>query len=169
MAFRQAVCPLHYEQRMDERDMKGWYGLENGAALVQPWGQVDTFAGQSIAFPNLYQQCRSPLILLDHTRPGHRSFIAFFLVDPTQRVLSTARVPPQKAGWVEERLAEAMEDSVPVKALLARIVQHAGWPMQREEARKHRRRMERERVAFTAEHTQAVFEKRLRMQEDEMW
>ncbi|KAK6084500.1 hypothetical protein SCUP234_03289 [Seiridium cupressi] len=37
--------------------------------------------------------------LEDATKPGHRRFIALWLVDPTQRVISTANVPPQQMDW----------------------------------------------------------------------
>lgn len=37
--------------------------------------------------------------LEDPTKPGHRRFIALWLVDPTLRVISTANVPPQQLDW----------------------------------------------------------------------
>jgi hypothetical protein len=37
--------------------------------------------------------------LVDPTKPGHRRFIALWLVDPTQRIISTANVPPQQQHW----------------------------------------------------------------------
>ena len=133
-------------------------GLQNDEPLVQPLGEVGTPEGQSIAFPNVYQQRRSSLCLVDPTRPGHRSFMAFYLVDPTQRVLSTARVPPQQAEWMEEGLAEAMADSVPVKALQALIMEYVGWPMTEQEAQRHRRAMAKQRRAMLTEYTAQVFE-----------
>lgn len=41
----------------------------------------------------------SPFSLIDKTRPGHRRFIALWLVDPYQRIISTANVPPQQQDW----------------------------------------------------------------------
>ncbi|KAK4244335.1 hypothetical protein C7999DRAFT_35299 [Corynascus novoguineensis] len=41
--------------------------------------------------------------LADPTKPGHRRFIALWLVDPTTRIISTANVPPQQADWWAER------------------------------------------------------------------
>lgn len=35
----------------------------------------------------------------DPTKPGHRRFIALWLVDPTKRIISTANVPPQQMDW----------------------------------------------------------------------
>lgn len=37
--------------------------------------------------------------LQDPTKPGHRRFIALWLVDPFQRIISTANVPPQQMDW----------------------------------------------------------------------
>lgn len=37
--------------------------------------------------------------LEDPTKPGHRRFIALWLVDPTKRIISTANVPPQQLDW----------------------------------------------------------------------
>lgn len=41
----------------------------------------------------------SPFRLADPTKPGHRRFIALWLVDPHNRILSTANVPPQRQDW----------------------------------------------------------------------
>lgn len=40
--------------------------------------------------------------LQDPTKPGHRRFIALWLIDPTRRIISTANVPPQQAEWWRE-------------------------------------------------------------------
>lgn len=37
--------------------------------------------------------------LQDPTQPGHRRFLALWLVDPHQRIVSTANVPPQQLDW----------------------------------------------------------------------
>ncbi|KXX73990.1 hypothetical protein MMYC01_209021 [Madurella mycetomatis] len=58
---------------------------------VQNYGMVETREGRLLAFPNVFLQ--------DRTRPGHRRFIALWLVDPHQRIVSTANVPPQQLGW----------------------------------------------------------------------
>jgi hypothetical protein len=41
----------------------------------------------------------SPFHLTDPTKPGHRRFIALWLVDPNRRIVSTANVPPQQMTW----------------------------------------------------------------------
>lgn len=45
--------------------------------------------------------------LQDPTRPGHRRFLALWLVDPHTRIVSTANVPPQQRAWWEETQDEA--------------------------------------------------------------
>ena len=46
----------------------------------------------------------SPFKLIDPTKPGHRRFIALWLVDPTKRIISTANVPPQQMNWYVDSL-----------------------------------------------------------------
>lgn len=46
----------------------------------------------------------SPFELADKTKPGHRRFIALWLVDPHKRIVSTANVPPQQLSWWAESL-----------------------------------------------------------------
>ena len=46
----------------------------------------------------------SPFSLIDPTKPGHRRFIALWLVDPTKRIISTANVPPQQMDWYVDAL-----------------------------------------------------------------
>jgi hypothetical protein len=41
----------------------------------------------------------SSIRLADPTMPGHRRFIALWLVDPNLRIISTANVPPQRRDW----------------------------------------------------------------------
>lgn len=38
----------------------------------------------------------------DPTKPGHQRFIALYLVDPFQRIISTGNVPPQRFDWWAE-------------------------------------------------------------------
>ncbi|KAF2734477.1 hypothetical protein EJ04DRAFT_466559 [Polyplosphaeria fusca] len=66
---------------------------------LQNYGSVETRAGRLLAFPNVFQHRVSPFRLEDPTKPGYRRFIALWLVDPTQRIISTANVPPQQMSW----------------------------------------------------------------------
>ena len=48
------------------------------------------------------QHAVSSFGLQDPTKPGHRRFIALWLVDPHYRVISTGNVPPQQFDWWAE-------------------------------------------------------------------
>ncbi|KAK4153505.1 hypothetical protein C8A00DRAFT_15264 [Chaetomidium leptoderma] len=72
-----------------------WGGPDNNDSdTVQTYGSVATPEGRLLAFPNVFLQ--------DETKPGHRRFIALWLVDPLQRIISTANVPPQQFDWWAE-------------------------------------------------------------------
>ncbi|KAK4443131.1 hypothetical protein QBC34DRAFT_362554 [Podospora aff. communis PSN243] len=73
-----------------------------GSSCVQTYGRVVTREGRLLAFPNVFQHRVSGFRLVDHTKPGHRRFIALWLVDPLTRIISTANVPPQQAEWWAE-------------------------------------------------------------------
>ncbi|KAF2450829.1 hypothetical protein P171DRAFT_378205, partial [Karstenula rhodostoma CBS 690.94] len=73
--------------------------LGDDGACLQNYGSVETSEGRLLAFPNVFQHRVSPFSLADKTRPGHRRFIALWLVDPYQRIISTANVPPQQQDW----------------------------------------------------------------------
>ena len=96
--FRAAVEDPAYEQG-DGAGCEAVYGLDGNVALNQPLGYIVVRQGKAIAFPNLYQHKVGPFSLIDRTRPGMRSIVVFFLVDPGVRVTSTEDIPPQQAGW----------------------------------------------------------------------
>ncbi|KAI1355991.1 hypothetical protein F5Y01DRAFT_268212 [Xylaria sp. FL0043] len=73
-------------------------GVHHGACL-QNYGNVETPEGRLLAFPNVFQHSVSSFHLVDPTKPGHRRFIALWLVDPYIRIISTANVPPQQQDW----------------------------------------------------------------------
>lgn len=62
----------------------------------QELGEVKTPEGRCICFPNNLEHGQSGFKLADTTKPGHRKFLAFLLVDPDQPILSTSDVPPQQ-------------------------------------------------------------------------
>ncbi|KLO91927.1 Uncharacterized protein LW93_14823 [Fusarium fujikuroi] len=76
-------------------------GMQGGLArsCVQSYGDIDTPEGRLLAFPNVFQRRVSSFKLQGPTKPGHRRFIALWLVDPHRRILSTANVPPQQKDW----------------------------------------------------------------------
>ncbi len=80
--------------------MREVYGLENEDALNQTLGSASTPAGRCLAFPNVLQHRVSPFRLADPARPGHRKILAFFLVDPSETIVSTSDVPPQQP-WAD--------------------------------------------------------------------
>lgn len=53
----------------------------------------------------------SPFKLADPSKPGHRRFIALWLVDPHTRIISTANVPPQQQDWWVESVFGTSADS----------------------------------------------------------
>ncbi|PGH14080.1 hypothetical protein AJ80_06084 [Polytolypa hystricis UAMH7299] len=127
------VTPSHLSFRMqtssyqdDLQDITGqdaynWlervYGTALGPAFdvtnacLQSYGSVETQQGRLLAFPNTFQHRVSPFKLQDPTKPGHRRFIALWLVDPHQRIVSTANVPPQQLDWWAEAVFGTAEQA----------------------------------------------------------
>ncbi|KAM0346281.1 hypothetical protein ACHAPU_005708 [Fusarium lateritium] len=116
------VTPSHLQFRMqtiyDEdyavgQDSFGWMERVYGTALrdaqaVQRYGSVETKQGRLLAFPNVFHHRVSPFELQDKTKPGHRRFIALWLVDPYQRVINTGNVPPQQQSWWMEQAFQGL-------------------------------------------------------------
>ncbi|KAF2106157.1 hypothetical protein BDV96DRAFT_675784 [Lophiotrema nucula] len=72
---------------------------------LQNYGVVGTSEGRLLAFPNVLSQHQvSSFRLIDPSKPGHRRFIAIWLVDPNRRIISTANVPPQQREWWSEAI-----------------------------------------------------------------
>ncbi|KAI0467944.1 hypothetical protein F4859DRAFT_492174 [Xylaria cf. heliscus] len=104
------------------QDQYRWLEQVHGASLgyhgfcLQNYGSIETPEGRLLAFPNVFQHRVSPFRLVDHMKPGHRRFIALWLVDPHTRIISTANVPPQQQDWWVEsvfgRSAESRRASV---------------------------------------------------------
>ncbi|KAK0637448.1 hypothetical protein B0T17DRAFT_480833 [Bombardia bombarda] len=85
---------FHIYERLYGTSLKDSSGL-----ALQYYGDVETREGRLLAFPNSRQHRVSPFSLKDPTKPGHRRFIALWLVDPMLRIVSTANVPPQQMDW----------------------------------------------------------------------
>ncbi|KAI8922638.1 hypothetical protein BC831DRAFT_66906 [Entophlyctis helioformis] len=78
------------------------YGFRNEFKIgAQPMGSIQATQGRCIAFPNSWQHHVDPFKLADPSKPGYRKILAFFLVDPTKRIVSTAHVAPQQPAWYE--------------------------------------------------------------------
>ncbi|WP_369193112.1 DUF4246 domain-containing protein [Streptomyces djakartensis] len=95
LSFRTALDDPDYEQN-DDNGLREVYGLQDEDALNQVLGSASTPAGRCLAFPNILQHRVGSFRLKDPARPGHRKILAFFLVDPSQRIVSTSDVPPQQ-------------------------------------------------------------------------
>ncbi|MEU9580010.1 DUF4246 domain-containing protein [Streptomyces chilikensis] len=133
LSFRTAVDEPDYEQS-DDTGIGEVYGLENEGPLNQVLGSAPTPAGRCLAFPNVLQHRVAPFRLADPAKAGHRKILAFFLVDPSQRIVSTSDVPPQQP-WAETST------------------------MTLEQAKKYRDELMKERKFFVDEHNQQIYER----------
>ena len=156
LSFRQQVednsMDMIYEQD-DHRAMETIYGFENEAGRIQNLGSVVTRQSRLITFPNIMQHRVNPFHLDDPSRPGHRKILALFLVDPHQRIISTANVPPQQEEWWEEHLAlcEMLHARLP-QELSENVIQHIWKPVSLEVAKEQRLELMDERSVFVREH-----------------
>lgn len=133
LSFRAALDDPRYEQN-DDNGVRDVYGLENEDALNQMLGSTSTPAGRCLAFPNILQHRVGSFRLMDPTRPGYRKILAFFLVDPSETIVSTSDVPPQQP-WSDTST------------------------MTLEQARNHREQLMQERKFFVDEHNEQIYER----------
>ena len=71
----------------------------------------------------------SPFRLTDPTKPGHRRFIALWLVDPHLRIISTANVPPQQQDWWAEAIcAKSAKSMAKLPTEVAQLLAENGVP-----------------------------------------
>ncbi|WP_329033416.1 DUF4246 domain-containing protein [Streptomyces sp. NBC_01725] len=133
LSFRAALDDPDYEQN-DDNGLRDVYGLEDEDALNQLLGSASTPAGRCLAFPNILQHRVGSFRLADPTRPGHRKILAFFLVDPSEKIVSTSDVPPQQP-WSDTST------------------------MTLEQARDYREQLMRERKFFVDEHNEQLYER----------
>ena len=110
------------------------FGSGNGSPCLQNYGSVETKQGRLLAFPNVFHHRVSGFQLADPTKPGHRRFIALWLVDPTKRIISTANVPPQQMDWWAESIlgstkpAAQKETSSKLPAEIRLLLEERGYP-----------------------------------------
>ncbi|MEV8019431.1 DUF4246 domain-containing protein [Streptomyces sp. NPDC086554] len=133
LSFRAALDDPNYEQN-DDNGVREVYGLENEDALNQKLGSASTPEGRCLAFPNVLQHRVGSFRLTDATRPGHRKILAFFLVDPSEKIVSTSDVPPQQP-WSETST------------------------MTLEQAKSYREQLMQERKFFVDEHNEQLYER----------
>ncbi|MFG2972112.1 DUF4246 domain-containing protein [Streptomyces sp. NPDC048331] len=133
LSFRAALDDPNYEQN-DDNGLREVYGLEDEDALNQVLGSASTPAGRCLAFPNVLQHRVGSFRLADATRPGYRKILAFFLVDPSERIVSTSDVPPQQP-WSDTST------------------------MTLDQAKNYREQLMRERKFFVDEHNEQLYER----------
>ncbi|MET9901213.1 DUF4246 domain-containing protein [Streptomyces sp. NPDC006446] len=133
LSFRAALDDPNYEQN-DDNGMREVYGLENEDALNQVLGSASTPAGRCLAFPNTLQHRVGSFRLTNPTRPGYRKILAFFLVDPSDRIVSTSDVAPQQP-WSDTST------------------------MTLEQAKSYREQLMQERKFFVDEHNEQLYER----------
>ena len=156
LSFRQHVADedmdLDYEQD-DHHALETIFGFENDSPRIQTLGSVVTRQGRIITFPNIMQHRVNPFHLEDPSKSGYRKILALFFVDPHQRIISTANVPPQQAGWWEEhfRLVDAVNPRLP-QELNDHIRKELRQPVTLEVAKEQRLALMEERTAFADQH-----------------
>ncbi|KAF9169481.1 hypothetical protein BGX21_009424 [Mortierella sp. AD011] len=156
--FRIQVQEPGYEQS-DDRGVMLMYGLANDEPLVQYLDGVITKQDRCIAFPNIYQHQVQPFTLEDPTKPGSRSILVFFLVDPEQPILSTTNVPPQQKEWSGPiGLMQTVAEKMPPE-IFAKIDELLDWPMDLKEAKEHREELMKERKFFVKKTNEEMFER----------
>ncbi|MFD5268924.1 DUF4246 domain-containing protein [Streptomyces sp. NPDC058335] len=133
LSFRAALDDPSYEQN-DDNGLREVYGLEDEDALNQMLGSASTPAGRCLAFPNILQHRVGSFRLTDPTRPGYRKILAFFLVDPSEKIVSTSDVPPQQP-WSDTST------------------------MTLEQAKNYREQLMQERKFFVDEHNEQLYER----------
>ncbi|EPQ26843.1 uncharacterized protein PFL1_05478 [Pseudozyma flocculosa PF-1] len=84
----------------------------------EEFGSASIGQGQYLAFPATLSTKMDPVKLLDAKRPGHLTLVRFWLVDPSDSVVSTARVVPQQVDWVKEAMRGMQRDPKSLFSLL---------------------------------------------------
>jgi Protein of unknown function (DUF4246) len=146
--FRMAVtCPRDFSAGDEGATVRTW-GLANGEFCHQYLGSVNTRTGLGIVFPNIYQHRHTSLRLLDPSKEGHQTVVAFFLIDPEiQPITSTSSVGPQQEEWIREAVNEAVDMRVPGE-IVEQIVDNVEGLMSVKDAENFREQMRKERSGF---------------------
>ncbi|KAL2827946.1 hypothetical protein BDW59DRAFT_159904 [Aspergillus cavernicola] len=134
---------------------------DTGSQITQDLGSVSTHTGRLLTFPNTLQHRVSPFSLADRSKPGHRKILAFFLIDPTRRIISTANIPPQREDWCQEwkgAVHDVLGRRLPVELQDMVHKNNSGFtPMTLDEAKKYRLEIMDER-SVTSEQGNHLFE-----------
>ncbi|PYH88705.1 hypothetical protein BO71DRAFT_364855 [Aspergillus ellipticus CBS 707.79] len=158
LAFRQRAsqwCDVSYPQSQHEflqavygfgPEVSGWGDTQ----ITQDLGSVVCREGRMITFPNTVQHRVLPFSLADRTQPGHRKILAVFLIDPHQRIISSANVPPQQEEWARERqelVRQLLSEKLPGELQEMVSGKLSDEAMTMEEAKQYRLELMKERGA----------------------
>ncbi|OMP86937.1 hypothetical protein BK809_0000613 [Diplodia seriata] len=146
------------EGQYDYGGIEYLYGVRQEEACAQNLGRVLTQEGRLIAFPNVLQHRVEPFGLQDQSRPGHRKILALFLVDPHQRIISTANVPPQRHDWWAEEVVNGRIGELPDELTEMITLSADDWPIGMEEAKELREHLMVERTGHVHHVDDAVFD-----------
>lgn len=162
LQFRQEVCEPIYEQN-DNRGVQILYNLEDDDPLNQDLGYIVAKEGRTIVFPNTLQHCVSPFELKDRSMRGHRKILVYFLVNPLNRITSTASVPPQRFDWVafdeESHLHHVLHYFAIPDDVVALVYEFLDFPLHRKDAEVIREHLMHERSFFSDSLTANTFER----------
>ena len=162
LQFRQAICEPIYEQN-DVQGTQAWYHLSDEDPLNQELGSITAQEGRIVVFPNTMQHCVQPFELQDKTLRGHRKILVYFLVNPLNRITSSASVPPQIRTWAaydpESPLHRILNFFGVPDDVVAYLYEFLDYPMSREEAEETRDQLMYERSYFVDELTATTFER----------
>lgn len=104
LEFRKPVViheeGLNYPQS-DVKFTKHHYGLEKhfDGEMNRYLGLIKCLEGASVVFPNTLQHHVKDFSAADNCHQGTRIILAFFLIDPDHKIISTADVLPQQADF----------------------------------------------------------------------
>ncbi|KAJ1670790.1 hypothetical protein GGF38_001274, partial [Coemansia sp. RSA 25] len=82
-------------------------GYNKQCSDMKAIGGAEIKTGRFICYPTEYQMKMSSIQLADPTKAGHIKYIAFYIVDPSSRQVSTEIVPPRQPGWANTGLEVA--------------------------------------------------------------
>ncbi|KAL2912212.1 hypothetical protein HK105_208280 [Polyrhizophydium stewartii] len=155
LSFREALPEWVAYEQSDWDYCRDVYGIENESThRNQRLGSIKAAVGRCIVFPNILQHKVQPFELADPTRPGFRKILAFFLVDPAKRTVSTAHLAPQQRDWHDMGLRTTQ---LPPE-LWQGIVGHLPGTMSLDDAKRLRQDLMGERTSAQEGMTERMYE-----------
>ncbi|KAJ3076540.1 hypothetical protein HDU98_002530 [Podochytrium sp. JEL0797] len=154
LAFRHVYdtddgMSFEYEQG-DFAGLEKVFGFSNDhdefSANVAVTGKIEAKPNRCIVFPNFLHHKVEAFELADKSRAGSRKILAFFVVHPEHRILSSKDVAKQQTDWVANELFVAVFRAlnVPVE-IVRKIVGFTGSTMSPKEAEEVARQVMEER------------------------